>query len=91
VLLQLLGTKDERKTTCETLIAPGRFNVVVTSYECVLKEKATLTKINWKYLMIDEAHRIKVSCLRPGACCCDVQCHAVKLVSLPCVLVVSAC
>jgi SWI/SNF-related matrix-associated actin-dependent regulator of chromatin subfamily A member 5 len=61
VLLQLLGTKDERKTTCETLIAPGRFNVVVTSYECVLKEKATLTKISWKYLMIDEAHRIKVN------------------------------
>eukprot|EP00953_Heterococcus_sp_UTEX-ZZ885_P030141 15942-Heterococcus_DN1.PRE.2 len=58
-VVKLLGTKDERKTTCETLIAPGRFNVVVTSYECVLKEKATLTKINWKYLMIDEAHRIK--------------------------------
>lgn len=64
--VQLLGTKDERKRVCDTMIAPGKFNVLVTSYECVLKEKATLTKISWKYLMIDEAHRIKVrdSCFK---------------------------
>ena len=31
----------------------------VTSYEGVLKEASSLKKIQWSYLMIDEAHRVK--------------------------------
>ena len=38
---------------------PGKWNVVVTSYEMVIKEKASISKFNWRYLVIDEAHRIK--------------------------------
>ena len=38
---------------------PGEWNVVVTSYEMVLREKATFKKFNWRYMVIDEAHRIK--------------------------------
>jgi SWI/SNF-related matrix-associated actin-dependent regulator of chromatin subfamily A member 5 len=34
-------------------------DVLVTTYEGVLKEKGVLCKIPWKYLIIDEAHRIK--------------------------------
>lgn len=30
------------------------FNVVVTSYEGVLKERAALEKIQWRYVIIDE-------------------------------------
>ena len=33
--------------------------MVVTSYEMVIKEKACFSKFNWRYLVIDEAHRIK--------------------------------
>ena len=40
-------------------ILPGEWNVIVTSYEMVLREKATFKKFNWRYLVIDEAHRIK--------------------------------
>lgn len=40
-------------------ILPGEWNVVVTSYEMVLKEKATFKKFTWRYMVIDEAHRIK--------------------------------
>ena len=40
-------------------ILPGEWNVVVTSYEIVLREKATFKKLNWRYMVIDEAHRIK--------------------------------
>ena len=40
-------------------ILPGEWNVVVTSYEIVLREKATFKKFNWRYMVIDEAHRIK--------------------------------
>lgn len=36
-----------------------KFDVVVTSYEGVLKEKGKFGKIDWNYLIIDEAHRIK--------------------------------
>lgn len=40
-------------------ILPGEWNVIITSYEMVLREKATFKKFNWRYLVIDEAHRIK--------------------------------
>ena len=33
--------------------------MVVTSYEIVLREKSTFKKFNWRYMVIDEAHRIK--------------------------------
>jgi SWI/SNF-related matrix-associated actin-dependent regulator of chromatin subfamily A member 5 len=35
------------------------WDVLVTSYEGLLKEKSKLGKVAWKYLIIDEAHRIK--------------------------------
>ena len=35
------------------------WNALVTSYEMVLKEKAMFKKFEWRYLVIDEAHRIK--------------------------------
>ncbi len=43
----------------EQLIRPGAFDVVVTSYEMVIKEKNHFKKFHWRYIIIDEAHRIK--------------------------------
>ena len=37
----------------------SEWNVCVTSYEMVIREKAALKKFEWRYLVIDEAHRIK--------------------------------
>ena len=37
----------------------GKFDVVVTSYEMVIKEKNHFKKFHWRYIIIDEAHRIK--------------------------------
>ncbi|CAD7702794.1 unnamed protein product [Ostreobium quekettii] len=37
----------------------GRFDACVTSYEMVIKEKNHLRKFHWRYIIIDEAHRIK--------------------------------
>jgi SWI/SNF-related matrix-associated actin-dependent regulator of chromatin subfamily A member 5 len=59
------GTKEERlhfitheysrdPKSCKYL-----FDVLVTSYEGLLKEKGRFSRIDWKYLIIDEAHRIK--------------------------------
>lgn len=53
------GNQEERKHQITNLIQYGKFDAVVTSYEVVTKEKAHLTKFCWRYLIIDEAHRIK--------------------------------
>jgi len=50
------------------VVLPGEWDICVTSYEMVIKEKSVFKKFNWRYLVIDEAHRIKnekskVSCL----------------------------
>jgi len=36
-----------------------KFHVLLTSYELVAIDNATLQSINWKVLVIDEAHRLK--------------------------------
>ncbi|CAJ0943274.1 unnamed protein product, partial [Mesorhabditis belari] len=55
----LIGSEEERSVVIRDQILPGNFDVVVTSYEMVLRCRATLRKFVWKYLIIDEAHRIK--------------------------------
>lgn len=36
-----------------------KFDVIVTTYEVVMKEKSALSKLKFDYLILDEAHRIK--------------------------------
>lgn len=40
-------------------ILTQQFDVLITSYEICLREKSTLRKFSWEYIIIDEAHRIK--------------------------------
>lgn len=35
------------------------FDLILTTYEVVMKEKSALAKIHFEYLILDEAHRIK--------------------------------
>eukprot|EP01027_Heterolobosea_sp_BB2_P010576 GEZU01015508.1.p1 GENE.GEZU01015508.1~~GEZU01015508.1.p1 ORF type:complete len:701 (-),score=230.26 GEZU01015508.1:65-2080(-) len=53
------GNQEERNRIINTSLQPGKFDVCVTSYETVIREKAALKKFNWRYIIIDEAHRIK--------------------------------
>lgn len=52
-------TKEERQRIVREELLSMKYNVVVTSYEVVLIEKAALRKFHWRYIVIDEAHRIK--------------------------------
>uniref|UniRef100_A0A3P9JKB2 Chromodomain helicase DNA binding protein 2 n=1 Tax=Oryzias latipes TaxID=8090 RepID=A0A3P9JKB2_ORYLA len=36
-----------------------RFNALITTYEILLKDKGVLGNINWAFLGVDEAHRLK--------------------------------
>ena len=39
--------------------APGKFEICVTSFEMAIKGKTGLKRFSWRYIIIDEAHRIK--------------------------------
>ncbi|KAH7352892.1 hypothetical protein KP509_19G069200 [Ceratopteris richardii] len=53
------GNQQERMNQKQNLLVPGKFDVCVTSYEVAIKEKSALKKFSWRYIIIDEAHRIK--------------------------------
>lgn len=55
----LQGNQETRAQIIEKYVKPMSFHVLITSYEMVLREKATLSAVEWSYLIIDEAHRIK--------------------------------
>jgi SWI/SNF-related matrix-associated actin-dependent regulator of chromatin subfamily A member 5 len=55
----LIGTEDERKHIIAEQLTPGTYDALVTSFEMVLRCIAFLKKVTWKYICIDEAHRIK--------------------------------
>ncbi|KAJ4910688.1 chromatin remodeling factor17 [Raphanus sativus] len=57
--VKFLGNPDERKYIRDELLVAGKFDVCVTSFEMAIKEKTTLRRFSWRYIIIDEAHRIK--------------------------------
>ena len=58
-VLILQGAKEERHKLINERLVDEKFDVCVTSYEMILREKAHLKKFAWEYIIIDEAHRIK--------------------------------
>ncbi|XP_062174930.1 ISWI chromatin-remodeling complex ATPase CHR11 [Alnus glutinosa] len=57
--VKFLGNPDERRHIRENLLVAGKFDVCVTSFEMAIKEKTSLRRFSWRYIIIDEAHRIK--------------------------------
>ena len=58
-LLYFYGNKEERKILSEHTIKESHFNIILTTYECSMKEKNALASLNYEYLIIDEAQRLK--------------------------------
>ncbi|OWM64256.1 hypothetical protein CDL15_Pgr018828 [Punica granatum] len=40
-------------------VAAMKFNVLVTTYEFIMYDRSKLSKVDWKYIIIDEAQRMK--------------------------------
>lgn len=55
----LIGDQEARCTFIRDIMMPGEWDICVTSYEMCIKEKSVFKKFNWRYMVIDEAHRIK--------------------------------
>lgn len=55
----LQGTKEDRQNIIGNILMKAKFDVCITSFEMVIREKAKLSKFRWQYMVIDEAHRIK--------------------------------
>ncbi|KAI9758913.1 MAG: hypothetical protein M4579_002724 [Chaenotheca gracillima] len=58
-VLVLQGAKDERHELINDRLIDEKFDVCITSYEMILREKSHLKKFAWEYIIVDEAHRIK--------------------------------
>lgn len=55
----LIGDQETRNAFIRDVMMPGEWDVCITSYEMCIREKSVFKKFNWRYLVIDEAHRIK--------------------------------
>ncbi|CAL9055598.1 probable ATP-dependent DNA helicase CHR12 [Musa acuminata AAA Group] len=53
------GRLDERKAMREEYSGEGKFNVMITHYDLIMRDKAFLKKIHWHYMIVDEGHRLK--------------------------------
>ncbi|XP_058208498.1 probable ATP-dependent DNA helicase CHR12 isoform X2 [Rhododendron vialii] len=53
------GRRDERKALREEYSGEGKFNVLITHYDLIMRDKAFLKKIHWNLMVVDEGHRLK--------------------------------
>jgi len=53
------GDQHEKEVMKDIDLKQRKFDVILTTYEVVIKEKSALGKIKFEYLILDEAHRIK--------------------------------
>ncbi|OHT10396.1 Chromatin structure-remodeling complex subunit snf21 [Tritrichomonas foetus] len=59
-IIKYVGNRPERKELEHRYITRGSsINAVLTSYQIVVLDKAVLSKLDYSYIVIDEAHKLK--------------------------------
>lgn len=58
-IVKLIAAKPYRDEILKNEMIPGKFDVVITSFEGVNICNSSLRKFNWRFIIIDEAHKIK--------------------------------
>ncbi|KAF5205721.1 Chromatin remodeling [Thalictrum thalictroides] len=53
------GRLDDRKAMREEYSGEGKFNVMITHYDLIMRDKSFFKKIHWHYMIVDEGHRLK--------------------------------
>ncbi|KAJ4722406.1 Chromatin structure-remodeling complex protein SYD [Melia azedarach] len=54
------GRPDERKALREEFFTErGGYNVLITHYDLIMRDRQYLKKIHWYYMIVDEGHRLK--------------------------------
>ncbi|CAM6105324.1 unnamed protein product [Calypogeia fissa] len=54
-----VGGKEARTKIFMQEVTAMKFNILVTTYEFIMRDRAKLSKVDWKYMIIDEAQRMK--------------------------------
>ncbi|KAM0790771.1 hypothetical protein ACM66B_004621 [Microbotryomycetes sp. NB124-2] len=57
-MISYKGTPAQRKNA-QWEIRTGNFQVLLTTYEYIIKDRPLLSKIKWLHMIIDEGHRMK--------------------------------
>lgn len=55
----LIATKEQREEIIKETVGPGKFDVILTSFEGVRLCMNALRKFKWEYIIVDEAHKLK--------------------------------
>ena len=58
-IINLIARKEFREEILARDLQPGKFDVVVTTFEGYRICLSALMKFKWEYLIVDEAHKIK--------------------------------
>ncbi|GKA77414.1 ATP-dependent helicase BRM-like protein [Tanacetum coccineum] len=53
-----VGNKDQRAKLFSQEVCLMKFNVLVTTYEFIMFDRGKLSRVDWKYIVIDEAQRM---------------------------------
>ncbi|KAM7485571.1 hypothetical protein LguiA_001580 [Lonicera macranthoides] len=58
-LMHPIWLSDERKVIREEYLGEEKFNVLITHYDLIMRDKRHLKKIHWSYVVVDEGIRLK--------------------------------